>query len=123
MRDTDRYRGCLIGGAVGDALGYAVEFWDEGQIFSRYGKKGITEYAMTDGAARISDDTQLTHIRTDKRRPGRGAFCIGEDGAGKARGYAAATDLCLTEAGPDTHFQKENVKSVDKRRSFWYNTL
>ena len=60
MRDTDRYHGCLIGGAVGDALGYAVEFWDEGQIFSRYGEKGITEYAMVDGAARISDDTQMT---------------------------------------------------------------
>ena len=26
MKDLDRYRGCLIGGAVGDALGYAVEF-------------------------------------------------------------------------------------------------
>ena len=26
MRDIDRYRGCLIGGAVGDALGYVDEF-------------------------------------------------------------------------------------------------
>ena len=25
-RLLDKYRGCLIGGAVGDALGYAVEF-------------------------------------------------------------------------------------------------
>lgn len=26
MKNLDKYRGCLIGGAVGDALGYAVEF-------------------------------------------------------------------------------------------------
>ena len=26
MYDLDRYRGCLLGGAVCDALGYPVEF-------------------------------------------------------------------------------------------------
>ena len=26
MRSPDKFRGCLIGGAAGDALGYAVEF-------------------------------------------------------------------------------------------------
>ena len=26
MRNIDRFRGCLIGGAAGDALGYAEEF-------------------------------------------------------------------------------------------------
>jgi hypothetical protein len=44
MRDRDKFRGCLIGGAAGDALGYAVEFLREGQIFRRYGERGITEY-------------------------------------------------------------------------------
>ena len=37
MRNQDRFRGCLIGGAAGDALGYAVEFKGEQEIFSRYG--------------------------------------------------------------------------------------
>ena len=60
MRDIDRFRGCLIGGAAGDALGYAVEFMRERDIFSRYGEKGITEYELKDGVARISDDTQMT---------------------------------------------------------------
>ena len=32
MKDIDKYRGCLIGGAVGDALGYAIEFLDEESI-------------------------------------------------------------------------------------------
>lgn len=56
----DRIRGSLFGGAVGDALGYPVEFLREGQLFSCFGDDGITEYTLTDGKARISDDTQMT---------------------------------------------------------------
>ena len=37
MKNIDKYRGCLIGGAAGDALGYAVEFLDDAAIFSKYG--------------------------------------------------------------------------------------
>ena len=40
----DKIRGSLIGGAVGDALGYAIEFLSEKSIFSKFGEKGITEY-------------------------------------------------------------------------------
>lgn len=60
MKDIDKYRGCLIGGAVGDALGYAVEFLDDSAIFSRFGENGITEYALKNGVAEISDDTQMS---------------------------------------------------------------
>ena len=60
MRDLDRFRGCLLGGAAGDALGYTVEFMQEGRIFHRYGDRGITEYELTGGVAAISDDTQMT---------------------------------------------------------------
>ena len=60
MRSKDRFRGCLIGCAAGDALGYAVEFMNEDRIFRNYGKSGITEYALFNGKAAISDDTQMT---------------------------------------------------------------
>lgn len=60
MRSIDKFRGCMIGGAVGDALGYAVEFLREKQIFSKYGRPGITEYSKENGVAIISDDTQMT---------------------------------------------------------------
>ena len=60
MRDQDRVRGCLIGGAAGDALGYAIEFSRERQIFDKYGEEGITAYKLTGGKAEISDDTQMT---------------------------------------------------------------
>lgn len=59
-KTKDKYQGCLVGGAAGDALGYAVEFDSESSIFSQYGKKGITEYALHSGKAIISDDTQMT---------------------------------------------------------------
>lgn len=60
MKNIDKYRGCLIGGATGDALGYAVEFLDRTTILNRYGEKGITEYDLIKGIAEISDDTQMT---------------------------------------------------------------
>lgn len=60
MKEIDKFRGCLIGGAAGDALGYAVEFRTADRIFAQYGENGITEYALNNGVAEISDDTQMT---------------------------------------------------------------
>ncbi len=60
MRDLNKFKGCLIGGAVGDALGYAVEFMPAASIFKKYGAGGITEYELRNGVAEISDDTQMT---------------------------------------------------------------
>lgn len=59
-KNKDKFRGCLIGGAAGDALGYTVEFLTEKYIFAKYGPRGITEYYLHDGKAWISDDTQMT---------------------------------------------------------------
>lgn len=58
----DAIQGCLMGGAVGDALGYPVEFWTEKEIFKTYGPEGLTSYALDpdSGKALISDDTQMT---------------------------------------------------------------
>lgn len=60
MKDLDKYRGCLVGGAAGDALGYPVEFLTEQAILARYGQEGITGYELKNGTAEISDDTQMT---------------------------------------------------------------
>ena len=61
-RYRDRTRGSIIGGAVGDALGYPIEFLSEPLIFELYGESGITEYDLNreTGKAQISDDTQMT---------------------------------------------------------------
>ncbi len=39
MKNLDKYRGCLIGGAAGDALGYSVEFISKDDIFRKCGGK------------------------------------------------------------------------------------
>lgn len=62
---ADKIRGCLIGGAVGDALGYPIEFASWNYIvkhYGEYGKHGIIEYKLDPktGQALISDDTQMT---------------------------------------------------------------
>ena len=59
--EATRYIGCLLGGAVGDALGYPVEFMSYPEIVQAYGKRGITDLAVSEsGKALISDDTQMT---------------------------------------------------------------
>ncbi len=62
MDMRDRFRGCLIGGAAGDALGYPVEFEKRSAIKAKYGAAGITEYALFQGfdKALVTDDTQMT---------------------------------------------------------------
>jgi len=55
------FRGCLLGGAVGDALGWPVEFIRLDDIKKRYGEQGIENLVLNDtGTAEITDDTQLT---------------------------------------------------------------
>ncbi len=58
---ADRVRGCLLGGAVGDALGAPVEFMKWSQIKAEFGPDGIQEYAPAYGKiGAITDDTQMT---------------------------------------------------------------
>lgn len=57
---ASRIAGCLLGGAVGDALGYEVEFLQERSIFSEYGPEGIRTLEEAGDPALISDDTQMT---------------------------------------------------------------
>lgn len=60
-QDSNHYRGCLLGGAVGDALGWPVEFYGLQKIRSIYGKRGITDLRVNrNGVAEITDDTQMT---------------------------------------------------------------
>ncbi len=60
-RSVDYFRGCLLGGAIGDALGWPVEFLDYKEILERYGIGGIRELSLSSrGVAEVTDDTQMT---------------------------------------------------------------
>lgn len=60
-----RVRGCLLGGAIGDALGGPVEFWGLERIRDECGPDGVRAYVPESVAGsriygRITDDTQMT---------------------------------------------------------------
>jgi ADP-ribosylglycohydrolase len=55
-----RVRGCLLGGAVGDALGAPVEFVRRKELERRFGEEGVRAYVEDGGIGRITDDTQMT---------------------------------------------------------------
>lgn len=57
----DRAKGCLLAGALGDALGAPVEFLSITGITDRYGPVGIQELDVAYGrVGAITDDTQMT---------------------------------------------------------------
>jgi len=66
----DKCRGSLVGGAIGDALGYPIEFiYSFEEIRVKYGEEGLTEYDksypwledyLRHYKALFSDDTQMT---------------------------------------------------------------
>ena len=57
----DSFRGCLLGGAIGDALGAPVEFLSRAEIRGRYGGQGIERFDVAYGReGAITDDTQMT---------------------------------------------------------------
>ncbi len=98
----DKIRGCLLGGATGDALGYPVEFLSYNGIQARYGAAGIQAYDpdMETGFALISDDTQMTLFTAN-------GILFGET-RGKLRGIAGTPsgyvhemykDWLLTQTG------------------------
>lgn len=60
MQKLNKFRGCLLGGAIGDALGYPVEFMKLQDIKTVYGKSGIRKLVLSNNKALISDDTQMT---------------------------------------------------------------
>jgi ADP-ribosylglycohydrolase len=60
------FRACLLGGAVGDALGAGIEFMSLAAIRREFGPAGITGYVSAYGrTGAITDDTQMTLFTVD----------------------------------------------------------
>ena len=56
----EKFRGCLLGGAIGDALGAPVEFMRRSQILHTFGDQGITDFTPAYGKlGAVTDDTQM----------------------------------------------------------------
>jgi len=60
LQSQSRVRGCLLGGAVGDALGAPIEFQDRAEIARQFGAGGIRDFVPAYGVVgAITDDTQM----------------------------------------------------------------
>ncbi|MEU8250335.1 ADP-ribosylglycohydrolase family protein [Nonomuraea sp. NPDC048916] len=88
MALRSRVRGCLLGGAIGDALGAPVEFDSIATIRRDHGRAGLTNLApdWRGQIGLITDDTQMTlftvegliraHVRTRERGFGGGETTV-----------------------------------------------
>lgn len=79
----NHFSGCLIGGAIGDALGAPVEFEDLETILQEHGESGILDYVeFPDGRGEITDDTQMLLFTAEGLlRAGREALHAGHSDA------------------------------------------
>lgn len=112
----DRIRGCMFGGAVGDALGYPVEFLVEEEIFSQYGTGGIRAYETDkkSGKALISDDTQMTLFTAN-------GLLVG-DTRGKLQGIRGRFRSCVAMAYQDWLCTQEADFSQGRKRARGYRS-
>lgn len=68
MDSLERFTGCMLGGATGDALGYIIEFDDLKTIHKKYGPYGLRTVLKLESNGRkgvISDDTQMALFTAD----------------------------------------------------------
>ena len=91
-------KGSLVGGAIGDALGYPVEFMSYNSIIKQHGEGGIQRYEKDSetGLALISDDTQMTLFTAT-------GMLVGET-RGAMRGVAGSMESYIHYAYRDWYF-------------------
>lgn len=111
--NRDKALGCLVGGAVGDALGYAVEFEQWPYIRNTYGDKGITRYELArNGKALISDDTQMSLFTA-------AGILLGMT-RGDLRGHMGRLDYYCSFTYQDwLHTQEWTSRNPDARADSW----
>jgi ADP-ribosylglycohydrolase len=61
----ERFLGCVLAGALGDALGYGVRSQPIGSIRVQHGEAGLTAPIARDGLVRVSDATRLMLFTMD----------------------------------------------------------
>lgn len=107
-----RYEGCLVGHAVGDALGAPVEFASRSEIHRLHGSDGVTDFlpwttesgvAMAKGF--FTDDTQMMLATAEAcllsgLESFGGVRDLAEDAYGTYRGWLATQDDPTQRRGP-----------------------
>src|SRR6185295_1566819 len=97
---ADRVRGCLLGGAVGDALGAPIEFMSWAEIERAHGPAGATEILSP---GHFTDDTQMTLFTCEG--------LIRANVRGRSRGIAHAPSMVHRAYLRWLHTQGQRVES------------
>src|SRR6185369_14705219 len=97
---ADRVRGCLLGGAVGDALGAPIEFMSWAEIARDHGPAGLTEIVPP---GHFTDDTQMTLFTCEG--------LIRASVRGRSRGIAPAPSMVHRAYLRWLHTQGQRVES------------
>lgn len=58
-KDRSVYRGCFLGMAIGDAMGYTVDEMSMNEIRDEYGTDGLLGYDLRNGTAEVTSYTQI----------------------------------------------------------------
>ncbi len=109
MDDRDRnWRGCLLGLAVGDAMGYAVDRLSWEEICRDYGPDGIKGYDLANGYADITSHTQIAAYTACGLLMGmtRGQRL------GKKAPYVLYAEVALREWNQSQHTRRQPDRSV-----------
>ena len=115
-RNLSAIRGSLVGGAVGDALGYPVEFMDWARIQKAHGPQGIQKYELDfeEGSAVISDDTQMTLFTANGLLTG--------DTCNALQGVNYSPVSSIYDAYRDWYFCQQSMHLPPKNRS-WLSVI
>lgn len=74
-----RMLGCMLGGAVGDALGAPIEFQTHAQIIANHGDGGVRDMLPAYGRrGAVTDDTQMALFTAEGVLRGHIQTCLGE---------------------------------------------
>lgn len=88
----------LLAGALGDAFGYAIEFYNINKIKIIYGENGLVDYPIMNNHLYVSDDTQMT------------LFC------------QQACNNYLNISSFDSNVKNELLKNINQSYCDWYIT-
>ena len=102
-KDTSRYVGCLLGLAVGDAMGYTVDDQTWEQIQENYGPNGLLGYDLQNEYAEVTSYTQIAAFVAN-------GLLLGVTRS-KPEAYLRHVTVALREWAKRQHFPRDPGKS------------
>ena len=113
QRDQN-WRGCLLGLAVGDAMGYAVDRLSWEEISRDYGPDGIRGYDLVNGYADVSSHTQIAAYTACGLLVGM----TRRQRLGKMAPYARYAELAMRE-----WCQNQHARRLPDRTACWVSEV